>query len=212
MTHQQSRHELLQNCGMRIGAVVLAGGLARRMEGQDKGLIKLAGVPMVQYALNTVVASVDQCVVNANRNTELYEALATPLGATVIADKLEGHLGPLAGLSAAIEALDTDYVFMCPCDSPFLEAELIDALIRGCLAEDADIAVPNDGERLQPVFCVVNRRVKASLDAFLGSGQRKIDRWFTEHSVCEVAASAFGSSFRNINTEQERLAAERELL
>jgi len=203
---------MLRNRGMRVGAVVLAGGLARRMEGQDKGLIKLAGIPMVQYALNTVSAVVDQCVVNANRNAALYEALAKPVGATVIPDNLDGHLGPLAGLSAAIEALDTDYVFMCPCDSPFLQTDLITALLEGCLCEDADIAVPNDGERLQPVFCVVNRRVKSSLDVFLASGQRKIDRWFAEHSVFELQASAFRESFRNINTEQERCAAEQELL
>ena len=197
---------------MRIGAVVLAGGLARRMEGKDKGLIELAGLPMVQYALNTVSSLVDQCVINANRNAEQYEALAAPVGAMVIPDKMEGHLGPLAGLSAAIDALDTDYVFMCPCDSPFLHADLVTALLDGCLREDADIAVAHDGERLQPVFCVVNRRVKPSLDAFLESGQRKIDRWFAEHSICEVAAEVYSDSFRNINTEQERQAAERELV
>lgn len=212
MTRVQSRHSSLQHRSKLIGAVVLAGGLARRMEGQDKGLVELAGLPMVQYALDTVSSLVDECVVNANRNIEHYAALSEPVGATVIVDKLTGHLGPLAGLSAAIEALNTDYVFMCPCDSPFLQADLITALLDGCLREDADIAVAHDGERLQPVFCVVNRRVKSSLDAFLESGQRKIDRWFEEHSVCEVAAATFSESFRNINTEQERRAAEQELM
>lgn len=211
MNQSRSVHKLLQGSDQRIGAVVLAGGLARRMGGQDKGLISLAGKPMFQYALATVSGMVDQCVVNANRNAEQYEVLALPFGASVIPDTLEGHLGPLAGLSAAIDSLDTDFIVMCPCDSPFLQAELISTLLQSCLHEDADIAVANDGERLQPVFCVVNRRIKSSLDAFLHSGQRKIDRWFDECKVVKVPAECYAESFRNINTEQERLVAELEL-
>ena len=193
---------------MSIGAVILAGGLARRMGGQDKGLVALADSPMVTYALRTVRPLVDQCVINANRHLDIYEQFGVP----VITDQLPGHLGPLAGLSAGIDALDTDYIFMCPCDSPFLQAELFEALLQGCTAADADLSVPHDGERLQPIFVVVNRRVKASLDAFLSAGNRKIDRWFDELNVLEVPAESFAQSFRNINTEEERVAAELDLL
>ena len=211
MTAAQSRHRLLQGSDSRIGAVVLAGGLARRMGGQDKGLIDLAGQPMAQYVLRTIAESVDQIIVNANRHIDRYEALAQPFAAEVVPDKLSGHLGPLAGLSAALESLATDFVFMCPCDSPFLQAQLLDDLLEACLRDDADIAVPHDGQRLQPVFCVVHRRVKPMLDDFLASGERKIDRWFEQHHICQVAACNYADSFRNINTEQERLIAEKEL-
>ena len=61
------------------------------------------------------------------------------------------------------------------------------------------------------MFLVVRRRVKSSLDAFLASGERKIDRWFSEIVTVEVPASEFALSFRNINTEEERLTAEAEL-
>lgn len=193
---------------MSTGAVILAGGLARRMGGQDKGLVPLAGAPMVSYSLKTVLPLVDRCVINANRHLDTYEQFGVP----VITDQLEGHLGPLAGLSAGIDALDTDYIFMCPCDSPFLQADLFEALLQGCIEADADLSVPHDGQRLQPIFVVVHRRVKASLDAFLSAGHRKIDRWFDELKVLEVPAESFVESFRNINTEEERSAAEQDLL
>jgi molybdopterin-guanine dinucleotide biosynthesis protein A len=189
------------------GAVILAGGLARRMGGQDKGLVQLAGAPMASYALSTVVPLVDRCVINANRNVDAYRRLGVP----VIRDALPGHLGPLAGLSAAMEKLGTDHVFMCPCDSPFLQAGLFHALLVACVDADADLAVAHDGERLQPVFIVVNQRVKPSLDTFLAAGMRKIDRWFDELVVCEVPAGNFIDSFRNINTEEELRQAERVL-
>ena len=191
-----------------VGAVILAGGLARRMGGIDKGLVMLAGKPMVEYTLATLAPEVDTVIINANRNLERYGQLGVP----VVTDSLAGHLGPLAGLSAAISALDTDYIFMCPCDSPFLQADLVHELVERCIATDHDIAVPHDGERLQPVFCVVHRRVQPSLDQFLVSGERKIDRWFLSHRVKQVPAAQFTESFRNINTEEERLMAEHHII
>lgn len=191
-----------------VGAVILAGGLARRMGGQDKGLIEIAGKPMVQYALEVQQPLVDSLVINANRNIEDYERL----GVRVIKDTLADHQGPLAGLSAAIDALDTDYVIMCPCDSPFMQKDLMMSLIASCVSSDSDIAVAHDGQRLQPVFCVVHRRVKDSLNEFLLSGERKIDKWFLHHSVCKVDATNFTRSFVNVNTEEERLNAEKVVL
>lgn len=190
---------------------MLAGGLARRMQGQDKGLMLLNDKPMASYALGVLLNRVSQCVINANRNQDAYAELCNAR-VQVIPDTRSGHLGPLAGLSAAIEHLKTSYVLMCPCDSPFLQVGLIDALVQQCQMNDADIAVAHDGERLQPVFSIVNSRVKDSLDAFLDSGERKIDRWFLAHKLVEVDAHNFSDSFRNINTEEELQAAELEML
>ncbi len=188
-----------------VGAVILAGGLARRMGGQDKGLVEVAGKPMVKYALDTVAPLVDSLVINANRNIEAYAQWGVP----VIRDSLADHQGPLAGLSAALDAMSSDYILMCPCDSPFLQSGLVTALLSACVEADADIAVPHDGQRLQPVFCVVNRRVQSSLNTFLDEGERKIDRWFEHHNVSRVDATEFTQSFLNVNTEEERLSAER---
>lgn len=193
--------------GAGTGAVILAGGLARRMGGQDKGLVPLAGQPMVAHVLKTVQPLVDHCVINANRHQDDYAALQVP----VVQDELPGHLGPLAGLSAGMMALPDDIVLMCPCDSPFLQAELCRALIDACLGSDCDLAVAHDGERLQPVFLAARQRVRQSLDEFLASGERKIDRWFPLLDVIEVDASDYTASFRNINTEQDREQAELEL-
>ncbi len=191
-----------------VGAVILAGGLARRMGGQDKGLIKVAGKPMVQYAVDIQQPLVDALVINANRNIVDYEQFGVP----VIQDTLADHQGPLAGLSAALDALPCDYMVMCPCDSPFMQSGLTVSLIESCVSSDSDIAVAHDGERLQPVFCVVHRRVQQSLNDFLASGERKIDRWFSHHSMKKVDAATFADSFVNINTEDERLNAEQVVL
>jgi molybdopterin-guanine dinucleotide biosynthesis protein A len=129
----------------------------------------------------------------------------------VIADTHDGHLGPLAGLSAGLTALDTELVFMCPCDSPFVASELIARLAMACCESEVDVAVAADAERLQPVFCVVKRHVQESLDAYLASGERKIDRWYATQKMQVVDCSDLDGSFRNINTEDERRTADAEM-
>lgn len=195
-----------------LGAVVLAGGLARRMGGIDKGLVTLGGRSMIEHVIAAVRPGVDALVVNANRNADAYAALGAPFGASVVADRHAGHLGPLAGLAAGIHALGTTRVLLCPCDSPFVAPALVERLAAACAEPAVDIAVAHDGERLQPVFCVVERRVLDSLEAFLASGERKIDRWYAGEAMREVDCADLAASFRNINTEAERAAAERELV
>lgn len=191
----------------RVGAVVLAGGLARRMGGQDKGLVELGNRPMASWVVEAIRSHVHQVVINANRNHGAYSAM----NCEVVADRHGGHIGPLAGLSAAIHQLDTDYVFMCPCDSPFIDASLVGLLGQACLENNSDVAVAHDGERMQPVFCLVHKRTLASLDDYLESGERKIDLWYATQKTVEVDCAAYAGSFRNINTEDERIAAESEL-
>jgi len=191
----------------RLGVVVLAGGLARRMGGVDKGLVEVAGKPMVQWTVDALRPFAASLVINANRNIEQYSRFAAP----VITDQHGGHLGPLAGLAAGIQALPTELVMMCPCDSPFIQAALLQRLAKACSEPSVDVAIAHDGERAQPVFCVVHRRVQSSLLSFLDAGERKIDRWTATQQQQHVACNDLTMCFTNINTEAERLAAEQQL-
>jgi len=64
---------------------------------------------------------------------------------------------------------------------------------------------------MQPVFCIAHQSTLSSLDAYLESGERKIDRWYATQNMIEVDCSNMLKSFDNINTEEERQAAEQEL-
>lgn len=187
-----------------LAAVVLCGGQARRMGGQDKGLIMLGGKTLAARVLDRVKPSVSAVIINANRNEDAYARLGVP----VVADTLEGHLGPLAGLLTALHYFVDRPVFMCPCDSPFVPQEMPLKLHSALLAQEADIAVATDGERMQPVFCLVHPRVTASLVDFLNDGERKIDRWFAQQKTVEVSFATHTDAFRNINTAEDLEQAE----
>ena len=181
-----------------VAAVILAGGLARRMGGVDKGLVELRGEPMVSWALQRVAPQVARIVINANRNHEEYGKFAVP----VIADSIDGHLGPLAGLLTALQYFDEEYVFMCPCDSPFLPETMVSRMLAAMQAEEpATLAVATDGVRSQPVFLLAHKSCESTLAGFLAAGERKIDRWFVQEKLVEVSFADCPDAFRNINTE-----------
>gem|GEM_PF-567991 len=162
-----------------VGAVVLAGGLARRMGGDDKGLIPLAGRPMVAHVIAAIQPAVAALVINANRNHDRYAQYGVP----IVKDAHADYPGPLAGLAAGIEALGTSLVFMCPCDSPFVSAALVNTLVDGI--GDADVSAAHDGDRLQPVFAVVRSHCAQSLLAFLASGERVLMSTIDKLASCE---------------------------
>jgi molybdopterin-guanine dinucleotide biosynthesis protein A len=90
-----------------------------------------------------------------------------------------------------------------PCDSPFLPADLVSRLRAALEREGAELTVAKTGEQAHPVFCLMRRSVHASLAAFLGSGQRKIDRWYSSLRMIEVGFDDEAGAFVNINSREE---------
>jgi molybdopterin-guanine dinucleotide biosynthesis protein A len=67
--------------------------------------------------------------------------------------------------------------------------------------------VAHDGERLQPVFSLLSRDVRADLDAFLAAGERKIDLWLERLRWRAVDFSDQQEMFANVNTPADLAAA-----
>jgi molybdenum cofactor guanylyltransferase len=180
-----------------VSGIVLAGGQGRRMGGVDKGLQPLRGRPMVEWVLERLAPQVAEIIVNANQNVERYEQL----GHRVVRDEIGGFAGPLAGLHAGLKAAKHALVCTVPCDSPFLPSDLVARLedhLKG-----KDLAVAKTGDQPHPVFALMKRQVRESLEAFLAQGGRKIDAWYAALEVVEVPFDDEADAFRNINTIEE---------
>lgn len=184
----------------QITAVILAGGQSKRMGGKDKGLVKFCEKSLIQSVIEKIRPQVKHIIINANRNTSEYEAF----GYQVIPDALHNFQGPLAGFMAAMESVTTKYIVCVPCDGPMLSDELVNRLYRQLLKENTDIAVAHDGSRMQPVYVLISTHLKNSLEKYLLSGERKIDRWYANHKTSIVDFSDCPDTFININTRQER--------
>src|SRR5262245_47348515 len=180
-----------------VSGIVLAGGRGSRMGGVDKGLQPLRGRPMVEWVLERLKPQVAEIIINANQNIPAYEKY----GHRVAPDEIAGFAGPLAGLHAGLKLAAHPLVITAPCDSPFLPTDLVSRL-RASLG-DRDLAVAKTGEQPHPVFALMKRQVRESLEAFLATGGRKIDAWYAALKVVEVSFDDEADAFRNINTIEE---------
>ena len=182
-----------------ITCTILAGGRGARMENRDKGLVNLAGQPMIEHIIKRVRPQVGSIIINANRHFEEYRSYGYP----VIADSGDDFQGPLAGMAACLHHCGTRWMLTVPCDSPLLPDDLAGRLYYALRSHDADLAVVADGQRLHPVFCLLSSNLTDNLKEFLARGNRKIDAWFQYIKTVQADFSDVKECFRNINTLDE---------
>jgi molybdenum cofactor cytidylyltransferase len=129
-----------------LGAVVLAAGEARRMDGRAKPLIERDGVPLVRRVVEALLAAGvgEVVVVVGHRSDEVAWAVHDlPVLVIVNEDYAAGHVRSLRkGLAALPDAVTA--VLVALADQPLLEAADVSAVI------DA-------GERRGPARAVVPR-------------------------------------------------------
>lgn len=183
----------------KITGLILAGGRGSRMGSVDKGLQPFRGQPMIGHVLQRFAPQVDEVLINANRSLDAYSAF----GHRVIADAIDGFAGPLAGLHIGMLNASHPLIATVPCDSPFLPQDLIARLSAAFFKDGADLAVARTFDQPHPVFCLTKASLAPHLQAFLESGQRKIDKWYATLHVVEVPFDDEEAAFSNINTTDE---------
>ena len=192
--------------------VILAGGQARRMGGVDKALIPLGGTTLIERAIARASVQVADLIINANGDPKRFAHLKLP----VIADRISGFVGPLAGVLAALEWMRANrprahWLASFSCDSPFFPMDMVARLVAKAESEGARIAVAasSDGQH-HPVFAVWSSDISStSEDVLVGDGYRKVDDWIATFPSVRVSFAAEPiDPFLNINTPEELARAE----
>lgn len=191
----------------QVTGVIVAGGKATRMGGVDKGLVSIGDRPMIAYAIDALRPQVADVLINANRNHDKYREF----GCSVIADGDDDFRGPLAGVASGMLAAPTSYIAFAPCDSPLLCGDLVQRLYSALSTTGSRIAVAHDGDRLQPVFALLDRGLLDDLTRYLDDGGRKIDQWYGTHGYATADFSDVTDSFLNINEPADKRALEDKL-
>ena len=194
-----------------ITGLILAGGKATRMDNQDKGLQAFKSGTLVQHVIDRLAPQVQSVLINANRHLDDY----AQFGAPVLTDLRADFAGPLAGLEAGLAACQTDYLLCVPCDAPFLPLNLAQQLAHHLHQQNAQIAVAScmsaesKTPRLQPVFCLLERRLLMNLQNYLDAGGRKMASWFDKLNTVQ-ALFEDEHAFSNINSFAELRQAEKQ--
>jgi molybdopterin-guanine dinucleotide biosynthesis protein A len=184
---------------MKITAIILAGGQARRLDNIDKGLLNWRGKTFVEHLISKFQSDTEQIIISCNRNVQTYQGYGLP----VVTDNNPDYLGPLAGIQAALALCKSPLALILPCDCPLLPDDLIPRLQQALIDNSADVAIPYDGERLQYLPALIRTDMQDSLSSCLEARKLALRNWYGQYKLCQVDFSDSKNCFININTEQD---------
>lgn len=178
-----------------ITGVILCGGAGSRLGGRDKPLEDLAGSPLVAHVRERLLPQVGRIVISCNRNVDAYARW----GDATVADQCPDH-GPLAGVLAGTDVADTQFLFVCPGDAPFLPTTLVTLLAASLCRAEIDIAVPHDGVQRQHLFMLIRRDLAPALRTYLDAGGRSV-HGFVDQQRCATVGGRFEvGAFLSVNS------------
>lgn len=193
--------------------VILAGGQARRMGGGDKGLLSLNGQTLLSRVIERLEPQVAAVAINANGDAARFAQTGMP----VLADSIDGFVGPLAGVLAGLDwaaEKGADTIVTAAADTPFFPLDLVPRLLLASegmtnplvLAATPD---PARGVSRHPTFGLWPVSLRDDLRTALEGGLRKVVLWTDQHEGREAVFAADGiDPFFNVNTPDDLRRAE----
>lgn len=186
--------------------VILAGGLSRRMGGNDKALLRLAGRTLLEHSVERLAPQCESVILNANGDLSRFGNMHIPL----IPDSVANYPGPLAGILAGLEwsaahRPDIAWIVSAPADTPFIPKDLVLRLHQACRQTRKPIACAASGSQthfaagLWPVSLRHDLR-----QALVENDLRSIRDWIGRHDHAEASwpIEPFDPFF-NINTPED---------
>lgn len=162
-----------------ISGVLLCGGASQRM-GCDKALLRLEGSTLLERGLATLGAMAAEVLIASGAQSRYSE-----FGLREVLD-VEPDQGPSAGILAGLAAAAEERALFVAVDLPFLDDCPLSELVQLALAEDADVAVLDDGRERPPLVLCVHRRVREAFEQSYAAGTRRIIDLIAPHSVVRL--------------------------
>jgi molybdopterin-guanine dinucleotide biosynthesis protein A len=132
--------------------VVLAGGRSERF-GRDKLAEPYRGRPLLQHPIEQLLDVCDRVIVVQSPAADA--STLTSDDRIVVARDAGGDRGPLAGLAAGLERVDTEWALVAGGDMPELVPAVLEELLRACRETSAVAAALADAGDTRPLPCAL---------------------------------------------------------
>lgn len=175
-----------------LSVMVLAGGNSRRM-GQDKALLPVDGVPLLQRTCRVGLQCASMVLIVTPRVTQ-YRAIA-PVACEFVEEKplTDEPLpqGPLLGFAQGLAHIQTPWVLLLACDLPYLQVSILQQWQHQIPDDQSAIALlPQRDHHWEPLCGFYHQRCLATLLPFIQQGGRSFQKWLTQIPVQAIALSA----------------------
>ena len=149
---------------------------------------ELGEKPILDHVIDRARPQVHHLILNANGDAERFKKYGLP----VVADVIEGHQGPLAGILTAMEwaaenVPGAEHIISFATDAPFLPHNLVVELMVPINEGASPLSCAITGDRTHPVFGVWPIALKDELrKAMIEEEMRKIDLWTDRIGITHV--------------------------
>jgi len=195
----------------QIAGVILAGGQATRMGGQDKGMMRLGGAPLIERVIARLSPQCATLAISANGDLTRFADFGYP----VFSDGSIESQGPLAGVLAGLDwaaRMGFEAIVTVATDTPFFPTDLVTRLQTGSSPVGFGLAVTEaEGRRFwHPTFALWPVALRDELREALRHDQRRMRQFAESKGVVPVVFENSGAqdAFFNINTETDLARAE----
>ncbi|MEH2378066.1 MAG: molybdenum cofactor guanylyltransferase [Nostoc sp.] len=189
----------------KLTAIVLAGGKSSRM-GQDKALIAILGVPLLERVCGIAQSCADVVYV-VTPWPERYQDLLLPGCQFIREVPMSGESlahGPLVGFAQGLAEVQTEWVLLLACDLPRLRVEVLQdwATKLDSVGDDAIAALAHNPKGWEPLCGFYRRRCIPQLLEFINQGGRSFQQWLRQYPV-EVLPLSEPEMLFNCNTPED---------
>ena len=192
--------------------IILAGGLASRMGGEEKAFLRVGGHTIIERVLAALRPQCKGIVINANGDPARFAGFGYP----VVPDSVPDRPGPLAGLLAGLDHVaanhpDAAFTLTVPSDAPFLPLDLVARLEDRRIEDRAAIVRACSDNNDHSVVALWSVALREDLRrALVVEGLRKVGAFAARHPVASVNWPTQPiDPFLNVNTPGDLAAAER---
>ena len=190
---------------MDIGALILMGGKNSRMNGNDKGLLKIKNstfLEKIQETLNDF--SSIYLSINDKFSKEQKQNFEN-MGFKIIED-IYKEIGPLGGIYSSLLNCKEEYLFITACDMPFITKNSIEVLCNKVDKNTDGVVFYDKNNKLYPLGAIYSKNVLPIIEEMIEKKYYKLSYLIEKSNFVKINIEKTDIPLKvlsNINTLQE---------
>jgi molybdopterin-guanine dinucleotide biosynthesis protein A len=193
---------------LSCSGVILAGGLGSRYSGENKALLRVGGVRIIDRLFAVFSELFDEIIIVTNNPMEFLE-----WDALIVSDIFDTR-SSLTGIHAGLSYASRPFAFISACDTPFLKKAVVETVLQHVDAR-TDLVIPQTAAGYEPLCAAYSRRCLKPAEEHLKAGLFKIQAALGTCRIKNIPEDVLRAkdpelvSFFNVNCPGDMARAER---
>jgi molybdopterin-guanine dinucleotide biosynthesis protein A len=187
--------------------VILAGGLSTRYGGENKALLRVGGVRILDRLLSVYSKLFEEIILVTNTPQAFLG-----WNALIVTDVFPAR-SSLTGIHTGLFYSSRPFAFFSACDAPFLKKEVVETVLDH-LEPELDLVIPETAAGLEPLCAAYSQRCLKAAEEHIRQNKFKIQMALSTRRIKKIPEAMLREkdpellSFFNVNCPEDLERAE----